>query len=239
MTPKKKVALFIVEGFNDQIALAMPLEKLLTSESVKFEFTGGDFTSDYSGKDIAAKIGDCIKKHCAEYKYTKEDFLEVVLLVDMDGAYINDDFILHSDDHNTPYYNSCSILCISPEKLKKTHIHKQRNLNRLTSLPAVWSIPFSVYFFSCNLDHVICGDANLSQVEKSKVARRFEANYTANPAGFLAFFRSDDIFVNSSYSESWDFIKKNNNSLSRCSNLSVFLSPMAPRVQRAFPNESK
>ena len=89
MTLKKKVVLFIVEGFNDQTALALPLENLLTSEHVKFEITEGDITGDHYGKDIAAKVGDCVRKHCEENKYQKDDFTEVVLLVDMDGAFID------------------------------------------------------------------------------------------------------------------------------------------------------
>ena len=48
MTPKKQVILFIVEGINDQTALAVSLERLLTTERVKFEITGGDITNDFS-----------------------------------------------------------------------------------------------------------------------------------------------------------------------------------------------
>ena len=97
MTPKKKVVLFIVEGFNDQTALAVSLERLLNTESVKFEITEGDITSDYSGKNIAAKVGDIIKKHCEEYKFKTEDFMEAVLLVDMDGAYVKAEAIEKND----------------------------------------------------------------------------------------------------------------------------------------------
>lgn len=47
MTPKKKVVLFIVEGFNDQTALATSLEKLLANEIVRIEAIEGDITADY------------------------------------------------------------------------------------------------------------------------------------------------------------------------------------------------
>ena len=60
MIPKKKVVLFIVEGANDQIALSVPLENLLTNENVKFEVIEGDVTADYIGKTVVAKIGDCV-----------------------------------------------------------------------------------------------------------------------------------------------------------------------------------
>jgi hypothetical protein len=109
----------------------VPLEKLLTTEHVKFEVTEGDVTSDYSGKNVAAKIGDCIKRHCDEYKYKIEDFAEAILLVDMDGAYIDAKSILQNDDYDSPYYSSDRILHSRPEKLIKTHSIKQLNLNTM------------------------------------------------------------------------------------------------------------
>ena len=235
MMPKKRVVLFIVEGVNDETALALPLEKLLTSDNVKFEITHGDLTSDYFGKDIAAKIGDCVRKHCADYKYKKEDFLEVVLLVDMDGAYIDALSTIHSGTHGEAYYGSDKILHPKPETLRQTQLKKQKNLNRLITLPCVYgTIPFSVYFFSCNMDHVICDDANLPKNKKREAAGTFRKKYHADPAGFLSFFRAGDIAVGISYDESWDYIKQGSNSLSRCSNLHIFLSPQAKRICRDF-----
>ena len=156
--PKKRVVLFLVEGVNDKTALAVPLEKLITTENIKFDITdkNGDITSRYSEKSIAARVGDCVKKHCEEYKYKREDFAEVVLLIDMDGAYINAEAILKDESCIDPYYNSHNILYWHPDRLYESHIMKQQNLNRLVSLPYVLkTIPFSVYFFSSNLDHVI------------------------------------------------------------------------------------
>ena len=94
---KKQVVLFIVEGVSDETALAIPLEKLFSTEHVRFDITSGDITSDYSGKSIAAKVGECVKRHCDEYKYKREDFAEVVLLTDMDGAFIEEEFILKDE----------------------------------------------------------------------------------------------------------------------------------------------
>ena len=230
---KKQVVLFIVEGVNDETALALPLEKLLTNETVKFEITHGDLTSDFQGKNIAAKIGDCVRKHCADYKYRKEDFIEVILLVDMDGAYVNTAAIVQSSAHADAYYETDKILHSAPDKYVKSQKRKQQNLNHLITLPKVFgTIPFSVYFFSCNLDHVICDNANLSQARKRTEAEAFRAKYHADTGGFLAFFCASDIAVGTSYADSWDYIKKDSNSLKRCSNFHIFLSPMAKNTPR-------
>jgi len=235
MTPKKKVVLLIVEGFNDQTALAVSLEELLTDENVKFEITNGDITADYIGKNIAAKIGDCVNSHCKIYGFEKSDILEVVLLVDMDGAYISPESIIHHCDHDTPYYNSDKILHSKSEELKKTHDRKMLNLNRLITLPNVSrTIPFSIYFFSCNLDHVICGNANLTKREKSKAANSFQRQFHSDINGFLKFFHGTNIAVGNTYEESWNYIKQDTNSLKRCSNLHIFLSAEAIRIPRDF-----
>jgi hypothetical protein len=237
MTPKKKVVLFILEGFNDQTALAAALDNLLTTENAVFEVTDGDITSDKSGKNVVSKIGDCVNLHCKKYGYEKSDILEVVLLTDMDGAYINQESIVQNDDYIKPYYNADKILHFKPEDFKKIHTIKQGNLNRLIYLPTVCrTIPFSIYFFSCNLDHVVCEDANLTQREKSNAAKSFERKYHSDIAGFLTFFKDENIAVGNTYDESWNYIKQDNNSLKRCSNLNVFLSPAAARTPRDFIN---
>ena len=235
MIPDKKIVLFIVEGFNDETALAVSLETLISTDHIKFEITDGDVTSDFYGKDIAARVGDCVRNHCEKYNYSQDDFAEVVLLVDMDGVFIDNASYQNNSDHSKPYYNKDKILYNNPDKLIKSHENKRKNLSRLVLLSKVFrTIPFSVYFFSCNLDHVICGDANLTKVLKHKEAVKFDMEYKNNPAGFITFFNTDDIITGSNYKDSWDYIKKDNNSLKRCSNFNIYLSPEAIRIPRDF-----
>ena len=230
----KKVVLFIVEGANDQIALAKSLDNLLSSESVNFQITEGDITGDKQGKGIKAKVGDVIRQHCMQYKLKSADILETVLLLDMDGAYIAPDKILYSSDHSKPFYKEDTLLTGNPNALYETHLGKQRNLNILIGTEEVMNIPFSVYFFSCNLDHVICNDANLAQSQKREEAGRFENKYYKNSTGFLAFFQGKEIASESSYPESWKTIKEDTNSLKRRSNLNIFLSLDAKCIPRDF-----
>ena len=44
--PKKQVVLFLVEGVSDETALVMPLEKLFSTEHVRFDIANGDITSE-------------------------------------------------------------------------------------------------------------------------------------------------------------------------------------------------
>ena len=232
---KKKVVLFIVEGVCDEMALALPLEKLFSSELVKVEVYGGDITSDYSSKSVVARVGDCVKKHSAEYKYQVQDYAEVVLLTDMDGAYISEDLIRQDDSYSKAHYSENGIRYCNPERLHKSHLVKQQSLNQLISLDkVVRTIPFSVYFFACNLDHVLSNNANLLQKEKMKKAEEFRAKYVEDEKGFLVFFHSDVLTVGQSYIESWSYVKKGTNSLKRCSNFNIYLSSEAKQISRDF-----
>jgi len=105
---EKKILLFIVEGSNDEVALGMPLENLQKSFSrddmIMFGITHGDITSDFKVKKAADEIVNCAKKYCEIYKLKKSDIYKIVLLIDMDGAYIPSDAIITSDEHNKAYY---------------------------------------------------------------------------------------------------------------------------------------
>jgi len=125
--PDKKIVLFIVEGFNDETALAVSLETLISTDHIKFEITDGDVTSDFYGKDIAARVGDCVRNHCEKYSYSQDDFAEVVLLVDMDGVFIDNASYQNNSDHSKPYYNSDKIFYDNPDRLIKSHENKRKN----------------------------------------------------------------------------------------------------------------
>jgi len=231
---EKKIILFIVEGANDEIALASPLENLLSSESAKFQITGGDITSDKQGKDIKAKVGDVIKQHCKQYKLKLSDIIEVVLLTDMDGAYIPPERIILDTDYKEAFYEESAVLHCNPEKFYETHLRKQRNLNTLIGMGKAMGILFSVYFFSCNLDHVICNEANLTKTRKRDEAGRFDRKYSNDALGLLNFFQEKELASEGDYPESWHTIKSETNSLKRHSNLNVFLSADAKSISRDF-----
>lgn len=237
MKNKRKIVFLIAEGISDKTALAAVLSRLLTDEETVVEVTHGDITSKsgVSPSNIIKTVGDFVKKYAQQYFLKKEDFCEVVQIVDMDGAYIPDELVKENALCEKPrYLNSCIETC-NPEGIRKRNSRKQRNLNRLIDAPCVWSsIPYSVYFFSCNLDHALHGDANLSEKDKNKRATDFAERYSKDSNGFLYLIGRGDIAPCKKYSESWEYIKTGANSLQRCTNLNVFLSSEAKSIQRGF-----
>jgi len=228
----KNVLLFIVEGPNDEVALGKALDNLHKYHSkdgiMRIGVTYGDITSDFKTTNASHEVAKHVKKYCAYNKLKPSDICEIVLLLDMDGAYIPREAIFQSNEHLKAFYCEKKILHKNPELLQKTREHKQKQLNDIILLNKVMKIPFFIYFVSCNLDHIICGNANLTDREKSDVADNFSMKYGEDADGFLSFFRNPEISLGSSYKESWDAIRENLNSLGRYSNMNVFLDRCYP-----------
>lgn len=225
MSNKKKIVLFIVEGINDKTCLALCMDQLLDNNTVRFEITDGDITTQYgsSSSNIAAKVGDVVRKFSGRI-FKPTDFLEIVHLVDMDGAYIPDENIVESTYDKNIYSDEKIFTSKVQSTINRNH-QKQEILCRMIGLNKVWgSIPYSVYYFSCNIDHVLHNEANLSRVDKDKLATDFESEFFGKPEKFVGFFNKAEFVVKGTYGETWEFIKAGTNSLKRYSNFAVYLN---------------
>jgi len=227
----KRVLLFIVEGSHDEAALALPLENLQKCHSsnrlIQLGFTGGDITTKYEARDVKKEIEKCADNYRKEYRLNKKDICQIVLLLDMDGAYIPDEAIIESDQHKKAFYNATTILHNRPELLIETHRYKCDRLETLLALDYVWNgVPFGIYFVSCNFDHVACGNANATN--KGAVADNFADKYNKDADGLRAFFNDPSLMLGNTYKTSWDAIKQGLNSLQRHSNMNVFIDTHYP-----------
>lgn len=236
----KKILLFIVEGITDKTCLGFVLSQILNSNKVEFALTNGDITSKngIDANNVASKIGNIVKQFSGKI-FKPSDFIEIVHLVDMDGTYIVDSQIVEKTpeipiDPNKPqkpYYSDSQIFVDNIEVIIQRNKQKSAVLNRIISLKSVWkTIPYSIYFFSCNLDHVMHGERNLFEKDKLVYAEQFENNYGCSPQRFLDFLNTQEIAVQGNYEETWHFIRTECNSLKRHTNFQLFFSnPKNPR----------
>lgn len=234
---RKKIIFFIVEGISDSAALSDSLEKIFNSNQVTVRITDGDITSrnGTSPQNIQNKIVDEIKGEFGK-SFKPKDFAEVVHLVDIDGVFIDDKNVIQANV-NHPFYDPESIKCKNTEIIKKRNLEKANVLKKLISLSHVWgTIPYSVYFFSTNLDHVLHNNANLANNEKYSKAVKFAMRYKDDICGFIDFFCNNDFSINTDYNDSWDFIKKDNNSLKRYSNVNLLFTEKAKNYN--FDNDN-
>ena len=103
---------------------------------------------------------------------------------------------------------------------------KRNNIDRLSACPKVAGIPYSMYNFSLNLEHILHGRTNLSDWEKIRCAEEFDLKYGDDPDGFTLFMKESSFSVCDDYRSSWAFIKTELHSLERYSNFGIELPPL-------------
>ncbi|HAT4320533.1 TPA: hypothetical protein I9071_001653 [Clostridium perfringens] len=221
----KKVILFIVEGISDENSLSLILSRLIKSNKVEFYVVGGDITSENGTtlQNCITKVNNCINRFLKENKFSKKDILRVIHLVDTDGTYINDDFVKQSPTNELIYEEECiwakDIKFICDRNKRKSSI-----LNKLYSTPKISGADYSMYYFSCNLDHVLHDEQNLNGNLKCDYADKFIERYDGKEKEFIKFLNESDFAVSGDYNQSWNFIKEELNSLKRNCNLHLLLN---------------
>jgi len=212
------------------------MSKLIKTENVIVEFTRGDITTEFgvSPSNIASKIGNFIKEYSKPYSYRASDYLEVIHIIDTDGAFIGEDRVLESEIDGT-FYDCDTIKTSNRKNIIDRNQRKVQNIQRLISLPKVWvNIPYAVYFFSSNLDHVLHNNANVPWEDKDKLATEFVKQYHRNPEAFLAFIQDDTFAIKKPYLDSWHQIEEGENSLKRHTNVTLIFSEQAKNIKRTL-----
>lgn len=220
----KKVILFIVEGVTDKTSLGGIIDKLVSSSLIRFYITGGDITSDRfsNNSNAITKINEHVKGFLArELGIKKSDIIQIVHLIDMDGAFIESNQI-RVEDVEEFVYSESTIIASSVDRVVKRNSIKQQVISRLSQCPKISDIPYSMYYFSCNLEHILHNEINLSDALKMEYAERFSDSYYKNEAAFVDFIRDKKFAAKGDYKETWEFIKLNGNSLKRYSNFHLF-----------------
>lgn len=220
MSKAKKVMLLLVEGITDSAALTSPLKNYFESNEVKVEQTDGDIC--YKDNETPATVVKTVNTYVCSYldkqKLKKNNLLIVIHIIDTDGAFIGSERILKKDAGKIEYTES-SISTCSPDKIIERNQKKHLLVNRLSTLEEIGGFKYRMYFFSRNLEHVLFNNPDeLNTNDKLALADAFAERYENDAVGLLEFFQSDDLQMSCSYSDSWELIKQNANSLQRLTN---------------------
>lgn len=223
---RKKIMLFIVEGPTDETSLSTVLSRIFSSDTVHFRVVHGDvLTRDFVAPDkIVAAVNEQVKLFRGSV-YKPGDFCKIVHLADTDGAFIPESAVVKEtlEEKQYPFYTNTRILTPEPENILDRNARKSRNMARLSSIGKIGGIPYSFYYFSCNLDHVLHGRNNLSETEKIMCSRAFDLRYADAPDAFIRFMKDESFAVRGTYQETWAFIKEGTRSLERHSNFGIEL----------------
>ena len=243
--PRRKVIIILVEGPSELKALAPTLSSLYDSVDQSYEVFFPPMT-----EDGVEHWGDLTSKHginsrtiekCIEKLYFKDflrknklypkDITEIVHIFDMDGAYIEDAAIVFGENPlgiDKTYYGEDTILTTDVNSIVERNQRKRENIDYLCSLEKIKidskSIPYSVYFFSSNLDHFLHNDANIPEgKQKTSRADEYALKYVDDPNAFVKSIEAiPGALLDISYDESWRYIRERGpNSLRRHTNINV------------------
>jgi len=263
--PKRQIILFLVEGKSDREALKIAISEMYEqiNEDIEVFFPvihdeqkekGGDITSSFyksNGKrewvtpeNIEEEIySQFLCDFFDKEKILPKDVSEIIQIVDADGAFIPDDKV--RTDHKlgrdkSPFYGLEEITCISEEAIQKRNTQKKANLDYLSKLTSIKvkqkTIKYSIYYFSCNLDHFFHHDANESYRKKINLARQFAYDYIGDAEGFVKFIaRDEDAVREGGYDGSWEYVKQGTNSLHRHTNFNLLLEKLLKNTRRLDP----
>ena len=173
-------------------------------------------------------------------KIMPKDITRIVQIVDTDGVFVADERVREDpklSPEDSPHYAEDGITCIDAEAIRRRNRQKSANLRYLSGCSSIKvkskTVPYSVYYFSCNLDHFLHHAINLSYKEKVSRAQDFAGTFIGDPEGFVRFMTEDPAAAGSmSYEESWDFISRDLHSLERHTNLDVLLRRLMAETGR-------
>lgn len=226
----KKVVIVIVEGDSDEVLLIERLKELYSGCEVRFESQRCDVFYDFKcQKPIKEVIGNIVREIIEKRKYKPKDILAVAHIIDTDGCMINDDSIKvdGKQEKKTIYLVETINVDSEQQKLNISNRNRERTIN-VKSMNSVDKIVgkkynYQIYYFSRNLEHVIFNEPNPEQDLKYENIENFIENLDVKVEAFLLEHLPilENINYPERYKESWNYISNGNNSLRRCTNVSL------------------
>lgn len=220
----KKVILFLVEGASDLTSLEF-IDNINTDETIKFQITSGDITSklNITPQNCREEINKILLSFLERSKLRKTDIIKIIHILDVDGVYIPEINIIEDKNIKKFLYTINGIVAPSKENVQKRNESKKQIVEKLLVTSKINSIPYEMYYMSCNLEHVLHDKLeDISEDEKKELANKFADRFYEKEIEFIDFINNKEFKVLGDYKATWDFIKKDLNSVNRYSNFWLF-----------------
>ncbi len=228
----KKFILFIVEGRNDETEmdaiLKTPRFKQL-SEKYTFKFirAKNDITASAKVKSAQGELTKYVqdfRMKSGPWRGIKVDEIhEVVQLVDLDGAFIPPDHIFRGENSWFEYSDE-GITTKNVDGARGRNKKKAESLNKLAfNVKKIDNIPYSIYYVSCNMDHVLFNQRSLTPDQKNDKAKIFWFHCKEHPEVLDETIFKEGIATKENYEQSWEEMQQGNESLMRHTNMNLFL----------------
>ena len=228
MKARKKIIFVLVEGKTDLIALEHFFTKIFDTDKVVVNVTSGDITSNSNvdSSNVVEEVNSYLDAYLTKNSIElKQDICRIIHIIDTDGAFIKDSDIKLQQGQKHLLYTNDNILTDNIKKVSERNKRKRANIECLLKKNTINSIPYKIYFMSCNLEHVTFNQQNCTIDEKYEFADKFVDLYDQEDSAekYIEFFNQPKLKVDGNYKETWNFIKKEKNSLNRFTNVSLLI----------------
>lgn len=146
--PEKKILLFLVEGSTDSTSLGLVMSRLVETADVRFAVLGGDLCYRYriTAENAARTVMRPVNGFLQRYRLKKSDLIQIVHVIDTDGAFIPPTRVFHGGDERA-HYAADKIVTLSDESMRARNEMKTCAAEALSGLRSVEKIPYAFYFF--------------------------------------------------------------------------------------------
>ncbi len=179
-----------------------------------------------------------------------KDLTYIIHIIDLDGAYLQGedrirvftpeekclaDQMATGDKVKTTLYFEDHIAVRQDEKslnqncaglMEERNHRKRRMIEQLLSLDGITvgkkTVKYRLYYFSCNLDHYLYGEANLTAAGKMQRAAAF-SNQNGDARALAGFFEKSEFSTCDDYLQSWKKLRKGCASLDRGTNVNLLI----------------
>ena len=229
---QRKIVLFIVEGKNDKIELNAILHDIRFKEYIEkydceFYCFNGDITADNNSNqnNIVKRLTDLVikwRKTSMPFGTIKNSEMhEIIHIIDMDGAYIDSEFIKKSDVGSLEYFDNY-IETVNPELTISRNNKKSYIIDDLVMIDRIDNIPYSIYYVSCNMDHLLFNRRNSNS--KTLDAQKFAHDCYKGQIDLAETVFNDDYHLANEYYQSWEEIRNGFHSLGRYTNIDLIIN---------------
>ena len=226
----KKVVLVLVEGEAEETVLTEYVEELFEEQEVFIDVQNGDVLTDWNqDKNVKNTIGGVIKAYLKKTKFRASDLKWVFQITDSDGVFIPGNQV-KVDEQKELFYDESSIFVSNVQRKKQIEQRNEKKAKNMDVLSTTShfnlervKIPYSIYYFSTNLDHVLWGERNELQHQKTRKAEQFIETLECTLEEFLwtySAIRQGEL-TEQAYNKSWSYLSENVNSLKRVTNITL------------------
>lgn len=240
----KKVILVVVEGETEQVILYDYLDTYFAESEVRFDVQRGDLLTKWEGTkkvtNIKNTVGQVIKHYLEKNKFLPKDLLAVVQVTDADGCFIaNEQVKVNTEIKESIFYDETEILVNSEKKkeaIEERNTLKAQNIKILATSESFTlkkiPVPYQLFYFSTNLEHVLWGERNEEPTGKVSKADEFMDTLTVSIEDYLRQYlrtNKDHSYVEQ-IEESWAYLMQDCNSLQRSTNVPLLVE-MVKQIQ--------